>query len=105
MATKTLTTDDLDGSENATAVRFALGDTTYEVDLAQANRDKLEKALAPFIQVAREVVRRSAPNGQSAVIREWAIAKGLTVPAKGRIPGEITARYEAEQASYSGGPR
>jgi hypothetical protein len=102
MTTKTLTIDDLDDSENATAVRFALGDTTYEVDLAEANRDKLEKALAPFIRAAREVVKRPATNGQSGIIREWAKAKGMTVPAKGRIPSAITAQYEAEHPAADG---
>ena len=99
MTTKTLTIDDLDGSENATTVRFGLGDTRYEVDLAEANREKLEQALAPFIQVAREVVRGPTANGQAGIIREWAKTKGLIVPAKGRIPGAITAQYQAEHAS------
>jgi hypothetical protein len=102
MTTKILTIDDLDGSENAVTVRFALGDTRYEVDLVEANREKLEQALAPFIQVAREVAGGPAANGQSAIIREWAKTKGLVVPAKGRIPGAITAQYQSEHASPGG---
>lgn len=104
MTTKILTIDDLDGTENAITIRFALEDTRYEVDLVKANREKLQQALAPFIEVAREIVRGPAANGQSAIIREWAQAKGLVVPAKGRIPGAITAQYQAEHSS-SGRPK
>lgn len=99
MTTKILTIDDLDGSENAVTVRFALEDTRYEVDLVEANREKLEQALAPFIHVAREVVRGPIANGQSGIIREWAKTKGLFVPAKGRIPGAVAAQYQAEHVS------
>lgn len=99
MTTKILTIDDLDDSENAITIRFAFGDTTYEVDLAAANREKLESALAPFIQVAREVAKRPGMNGQAGLIREWAKARGMVVPAKGRVPVAITAQYEAEHAS------
>lgn len=102
MTTKILTIDDLDGSENAVTVRFSLGDTKYEVDLALANREKLEKALAPFIEAAREVAGRPTANGQSGVIREWAKNRGMSVPAKGRIPGDITALYQAENTAHNG---
>lgn len=99
MATKTLTLDDLSGEEGATTVRFGYADRSYEVDLAEASTDKLEKALAPFIQVAREVVKRVPATSQAGAIREWAASKGIEVPAKGRIPGAITEQYEADQAA------
>ena len=75
----------------------------FEVDLAGANIDKLEKALAPFIQVAREVVKRPTTNTQASLIRAWAVTKGIAVPQKGRIPAAITEQYEAEQAALSVG--
>jgi Lsr2 len=100
MATKTLTLDDLDGTENASTVRFGFGERTFEVDLAEANTDKLEKLLAPFINVAREVVKRGpTTNTQASLIRQWAVTRGIEVPAKGRIPANITEQYEAEQAA------
>jgi hypothetical protein len=99
MTIKTLTIDDLDGSEDATTIRFGFGDHMYEVDLAEENINKLKKVLDPFIQVAREVVKRPTADGRSAIIREWAKTKGMIVPAKGRIPGAITEQYEAEHDS------
>lgn len=97
MSTKTLTLDDLDQSEGAETVHFGWRDRSFEIDLAQANTDKLEKVLTPFMNVAREVVRRAPATSQAAQVREWAKSRGIEVPAKGRIPASITEQYEAEQ--------
>jgi hypothetical protein len=59
----------------------------YEVDLGPASREKLEKALAPFLKNAREA---TAPV---AAIREWAKGAGHSVKEKGRIAGDIIAAY------------
>jgi len=55
-----IVTDDLDGSENAETVSFSFDGAAYEIDLAKANRAKLEKALAPFIGAGRPVPRGGA---------------------------------------------
>jgi len=100
MATRTFTVDDLSGDEGATTIRFGFGETTYEVDLAEANTDKLEKALAPFIQVAREVVKRTTTGtSETAKVREWAVAQGIEVNQKGRVPADLVERYQAAQAA------
>ncbi|MFM9573384.1 histone-like nucleoid-structuring protein Lsr2 [Streptomyces turgidiscabies] len=78
----------------------------YEVDLGKVSRDKLEKALAPFLKNAREaqapVIRGSqstltATPSKSAhdltAIREWAKGAGHSVKEKGRIAGDIIAAY------------
>ena len=44
--------DDLDGSP-ATKQTFGFDGQVYEIDLGVANREKLEKALRPFLAVAR----------------------------------------------------
>jgi hypothetical protein len=95
-------TDDLDGSENAETVWFGFGGGTYEVDLGKKNR--LERALAPFIEAGRRVPgsrrRRGAsrPGGSSAdrtAARAWARTAGLKVSERGRISADIMRQYEA----------
>lgn len=52
--TRVTTVDDLDGSEGARTYAFSWQSTTYEIDLSDANRDKLLRALEPFINAARK---------------------------------------------------
>ena len=97
-------TDDLDGSGNAVTVSFRFGGVTYEVDLGNKNRARLEKALAPFMEAGRRVPggggrrRASRPGGSSAdraEVRAWARASGLKVSERGRISSDIMRQYEA----------
>jgi nucleoid-associated protein Lsr2 len=57
--------DDMDQTEivdgSGGSIKFALRDTTYTIDLNEANTAKLEAALAPFIAAA---TRTSGPNGK-----------------------------------------
>lgn len=96
-------TDDLDGTEGASTVSFAVDGTAYEVDLNEKNADKLRKALAPYVEAGRRVSSsrgrgssRGAQNGPAPKdIRAWANANGFTVPERGRIPSEVREAYEA----------
>jgi hypothetical protein len=97
-------TDDLDGTEGADTVRFALDGVNYEIDLSEPNRARLEGDLAPFIGAARkptrEARRRGAGRGASvsvdrAAVRAWAREAGLTISERGRISTEIIRQYEA----------
>jgi hypothetical protein len=100
-----IVTDDLDGSANAETVSFGLDGVAYEVDLAEKNRTKLEKALAPFIEAGRRVPvggrRRRASRSGSAIdhtaVRAWARASGLKVSERGRISADIMRQYEASR--------
>jgi hypothetical protein len=53
MAQRVVVVDDLDGSEGASTITFALQGRPYEIDLNDKNVDKLQKALQPFIDKAR----------------------------------------------------
>jgi Lsr2 len=96
-------TDDLDGSTEAETVTFGFGGVTYEIDLGQKNRAKLEKALAPFIEAGRRVPRsgrrraadRSGSTVDRAAVRAWAKSAGIDVSERGRISAEIMRQYEA----------
>ncbi|SEH00219.1 Lsr2 protein [Nonomuraea solani] len=100
--------DDIDGRDAEGTTRFALDGTSYEIDLSGSNREKLEKALAPFITKARAVRadrvvrgRRGAGSGHTVTrdkateIRRWAKAQGLPVSERGRIAATVVEQYEA----------
>lgn len=96
--------DDIDGGEADATVSFSLEGTNYEIDLSEANVESLREALAPFIDAGRRVAggkkssRRASAGGRgnkSAEIRAWAQANGIDVSARGRIPAEVVAKFEA----------
>jgi hypothetical protein len=97
--------DDIDGGEATQTVTFALDGTSYEIDLNDANAEKLRDAFAPFLGHARKLsggARRGrrpaagATGGTSAKeIRDWARSNGYTVPERGRIPAEVRNAFEA----------
>jgi Lsr2 len=103
MTTRTLTTvvDDLDGSTtNVKTVEFGFAGVTYEADLGPANLDKLASALAPFVTVARKKGARSRSTmtiiqvpADNSVIRAWAAANHISIPARGRISEAIRQQY------------
>lgn len=118
MATLTTVTlvDDLDGSEAAESVAFALDGVAYEIDLSEENAEKLRDALAGYVAGARradgprrgagraKVAKpakaargsRTAPDReQTAAIREWARANGYEVSERGRLSANVLAAFEA----------
>lgn len=101
-----LLVDDIDGSEANQTVVFGLDGESYEIDLTDANADALRALLAPYVLNGRKSAPkrgRRAPaksasaNGKpsSAVVRAWAAEEGLSVNARGRIPADVWAAYEA----------
>jgi hypothetical protein len=107
MARQTVVTmlDDIDGTKASETVTFSIDGRSYEIDLSEKNAAKLRKALEPFTAKAREAgsdrpprsrVTKVAAVGQSrnALIRAWAAAEGLTVPARGRIPQSVVTAYD-----------
>ena len=94
-------TDDLDGSDAATTLSFSWEGVQYEIDLSQANADKLGAALAPYVGAARRVGGRGSRAGgakratkDSGVVRAWAAAKGIEVSTRGRIPAAVQKQYD-----------
>lgn len=99
--------DDIDGtSEAAETVEFALDGAHFEIDLTQANADKLRKALTKYIDAGRRVKitdrpARRAARGQGrsredlAQIRAWAVDAGYEIAERGRIAQNILEAYDA----------
>lgn len=99
--------DDIDGSEADEQVEFTVDGRTYEIDLSASNAGRLRDSLAPYVSAARRVGGRhpgsAAPipaNGSSAseraanrAVREWAIAQGMKISERGRIPSSVLEAY------------
>jgi hypothetical protein len=96
--------DDIDGSEPAQTVHFALDGTDYEIDLAKEHAAELRHCLEPWIAAGRRAdsQRIPAPRSKSqerpvktADIRHWAEENGIPVATHGRISIDLRSRYEA----------
>ncbi|WIE74471.1 Lsr2 family protein [Curtobacterium sp. MCSS17_007] len=109
MAQKVTTTliDDLDGAPiedgKGGTVQFGFDGTSYEIDLSDANKDKLRDALSDYVASARRVGRSSGSASKPArnnsedltAIREWAAANGHEVSSRGRISQSVKDAYYA----------
>jgi len=107
---KVILEDDLDGGEASQTLTFGFENATYEIDLNDANAEKLRDALAPFITAGRKTSggrgrgkasgSGSAPSNREETqkIRLWAIDQGKSVNSRGRIPQEIVDAYHAENS-------
>jgi hypothetical protein len=101
--------DDIDGSAAEEQVEFAVDGKSYEIDLSAANSTKLREALAPYISAARRSggrrsatpaaaaaappSRPAADRQQNQAIREWAVAQGMKISERGRIPSNVLQAY------------
>lgn len=102
---KIVLTDDIDGGDADETITFALDGNTYEIDLSTANAAKLRDALQPFVTAGRKTSgrargrRRTVPaaasTGNATDIRAWAQQQGIQVSARGRVPADVRAAYEA----------
>jgi hypothetical protein len=102
--------DDLDGSVippgTGERLTFALRGKEYYLDLSDANVERLNKAVQPFIDAAVTATKsrrlstgasiRQPPGlgDRAAVIRAWARDHGHDVSIRGRISQEIVAAFE-----------
>lgn len=107
MAKKVVLIDDLDG-EGAAAetVNFGIDGISYEIDLNEANAQKLRTCLEPFAAVARKasgLPARPTPASyanaagrrqQLDAIRAWAKAQGYEVSDRGRIPVSVQEAFD-----------
>src|SRR5215218_1658353 len=105
MAKKTvvLLEDDIDGSEAAETVSFALDGAEYEIDLNEVHANELRGAMKRFVSAARKSGGRGRPPRGSAgdtdtkAVREWARQNGIQVNSRGRIHGDVLEKYKAAQ--------
>jgi Lsr2 len=101
--------DDLDGTaaDDISTVSFALDGVSYEIDLTEANAEKLRSGLEEFVNSARRtggrVKRGTAPakrpgspasREQTKAIRDWARQNGYELSDRGRIPATVIEAFE-----------
>src|SRR5215211_2595198 len=95
MATRIVTElyDDIDGSDAAQTVRFALDGVEYEIDLSDRNANRLRNSLGEFVGHARKVgggrkpaTSALADKSQTGAMRQWLKDHGYEVSDRGRIP-------------------
>jgi hypothetical protein len=95
--------DDLDGGPAAKTLRFGLDGSEYEIDLNEKNATTFRRQLTPFVEHARKAGRgqrrrsgrTASSRDRSGDIRAWAKDKGIPISARGRIPANVVAQYEA----------
>ena len=100
--------DDIDGSEAAETIRFAVDGTEYEIDLSESNASEFHDAFAPYISAARRLggrpTRSSGRNASRSSdpakvdpkqVREWAKSQGLDVNPRGRVSKTLIEQYQA----------
>ena len=107
--------DDLDGSDAAGTVAFALDGRAYEIDLSEDNAARLRESLASFVAAGRKSGGASAAAGrrapkmtassgrrpqpldreQTAAIRAWARQNGHQVSDRGRISKTVVDAFQA----------
>lgn len=110
MARQVVYIDDIDGSEGAEEVAFSYRGKAYVIDLGPANRERMDKTFAEFIEHARNdgvmpapgrrasvsgPTRKPTPNREhSQRVREWGRANGFDVADRGRIPEPLTEAFD-----------
>ncbi len=100
MARETVITCDICSKTGASTVKFSASGKTYEVDLCAKDTTAFEKALAPYtmreVKAPAGILRKTEKFGaNAATIRDWAMANGWDISAKGRIPSDVREAYEA----------
>lgn len=100
MASKTILTDDLGGTGEATTIEFAFQGVKYTIDLNAENAEDFALEMKQYIEAGRVKGGASTrrPVEESNAIREWAAQNGFEVAPKGRIPQAVLTAYEGAQA-------
>ena len=84
-------------------VRFALDGEAFEIDLPEPDAAGLRRIFRPYIEhgrrrgtVPRAPARFRVVSGAEArAAGEWALAQGMNVSLKGRVPAGVIDRYHA----------
>jgi Lsr2 len=98
--------DDIDGSDAAETVSFALDGVDYEIDLSDEHAGDLRTAVSLYVGHGRRTGGRrrsgkrsaassagSADGASAADIRAWARENGWDVPERGRVSAEVREAY------------
>jgi hypothetical protein len=95
--------DDLDGTEAAGTVTFALEGVQYEIDLSRRTPTSCARPWRPMSRRVDGLVgsRGRLSSGRSTgevdpkAVRAWAESNGITVSGRGRVPADLVEQYRA----------
>ena len=94
--------DDIDGTEAQQTVTFSLDGKSYAIDLSDSHAAEFRDACSAYVIAARKsdvkVAKTATPSTRRndlSAVREWAAASGFEVAARGRIPENVQAAYDA----------
>lgn len=99
--------DDLDGGTATEQLTFSIDGAEYEIDLNEANAQRLRTLLDPYMAAGRRKGGRQQRNTsatsrrspkQLQKIRDWARANGHNVADRGRIPQSVLDSYAEANA-------
>jgi hypothetical protein len=99
--------DDLDEGPADETVAFGLDGAEYEIDLSEANADRLRELLADYVAAGRRIGGRRRASGKTTAkaaadeagrIRKWAERNGHELASRGRIPNHVAAAYREARA-------
>jgi Lsr2 len=82
---------------------FSLDGRDYEIDLCEKHSQNFDESVRRFADKARKMTgrvtrtkrRTAAHRRHSAEVRAWAKRTGIAVSDRGRIPAQVTEKYEA----------
>ncbi len=104
-------TDDLDGGKAAETIAFGLDGRAYNIDLNAKNARALRKVLGPYVDSGRRLGTGKPTRGRrtrspgaistssSQDVRAWARSQGIEVADRGRIPRDLTVKFQAAHRS------
>lgn len=99
----TQVTSDLSGEAEASTVTFGYAGYDYEIDLTEAEAEKLAGLLSGYIEAGRRLgrgarrgtARKVAPvKGETEKVRAWARENGFEVNERGRIPNNVQQAFQ-----------
>lgn len=115
MATKTEVHlyDDINGERieegQGETLKFSFDGRSYSIDLTEANAKAFREAIKPYLDAAQPATASSPratrstgskqDKGYMKSVRAWAQLNGVEVNARGRVPADVIAQYEAANAA------
>lgn len=98
-----------DDTEATDTVTLGLDGSGYEIDLCEDHAAGLRESMAPYVGAARRSGKAPAKAGNGRArdkartegapdpkeVRAWAVAQGMEVPARGRLPQDVIDKFLA----------
>ncbi|MGP5523311.1 Lsr2 dimerization domain-containing protein [Glutamicibacter arilaitensis] len=86
---------DISGDREAQELTFSVGESHYEIDLTDAEVEKMKGDLGMFLDVARKPAQKvSTASFDAKEVRVWAQKHGIEVHPQGRIPKVVLEQWK-----------